>query len=101
MPGAPWLPPDPTGVGSNVDMGSGMISSLTKKKKNKMASLKHKLTAAAFGADAWTELFQHYDTDGSVSSTAVTSKLPRSFYGPLHCGGMWSRESGAFHLLAI
>ena len=49
--GAPWLPPDPTGVGSNVDMGNGMLKSLRSRRANKMAALKYKMTAAAYGGE--------------------------------------------------
>ena len=65
--GAPWLPPDPTGAGSNQDMGSGMMKSLASRRKNKMGALKHKMQAAAYGGDAesWIGIFEHYDSDGS------------------------------------
>lgn len=65
--GAPWLPPDPTGAGSNVDMSKGMMNSLASRRKNKMGALKYKMQAAAYGGDpqSWVDIFQHYDSDGS------------------------------------
>ena len=65
--GAPWLPPDPTGAGSNMDMTSGMLRSLRSRRKNKMGALKYKMQAAAYGGDAesWVDIFKHYDSDGS------------------------------------
>jgi Ca2+-binding EF-hand superfamily protein len=65
--GAPWLPPDPTGAGSNMDMSQGMLKSLGSRRKNKMGALKYKMQAAAYGGDAeeWTDIFKHYDSDGS------------------------------------
>ena len=48
-------------------MGAGMMGNLRSRRKNKMASLKHTLQAAAYGGSAgsWNNIFEHYDTDGS------------------------------------